>query len=51
MRRPHARPGALSIYASARTPQEVGGVRRILLQQSISDTLDDWRDRAHMEVD
>lgn len=39
------------LYASPRALQELGWAPRIPLEQSIRDTLDYWRDRAHMEVD
>jgi len=39
------------LYASPRALQELGWAPRIPLEQSIQDTLDYWRDRAHMEVD
>ena len=39
------------LYASPRALEELGWAPRIPLEQSIADTLDYWRDRAHMEVD
>ena len=38
------------LYAEPRALKELGWVPRIPLAQSISDTLDYWRERAHMEV-
>jgi len=38
------------LYASPRALKELGWAPRIPLQQSISDTLDYWRDRAHTEI-
>ncbi len=38
------------LYAEPRALKELGWAPRIPLEQSISDTLDYWRDRAHMEV-
>jgi GDP-4-dehydro-6-deoxy-D-mannose reductase len=39
------------LYALPRALQELGWTPRIPLEQSIADTLDYWRERAHMEVD
>lgn len=39
------------LYASPVALQDMGWAPRIPLEQSIRDTLDYWRDRAHMEVD
>lgn len=39
------------LYAWPRALEELGWAPRIPLEQSISDTLDYWRQRAHMEVD
>lgn len=39
------------LYASADALMELGWAPRIPLEQSIADTLDYWRERAHMEVD
>ncbi len=39
------------LYASPRALEELGWAPRIPLEQSIEDTLDYWRERAHMEVD
>ena len=39
------------LYASPRALQDLGWAPRIPLEQSIRDTLDYWRERAHMEVD
>ena len=39
------------LYASPLALQDMGWAPRIPLEQSIRDTLDYWRDRAHMEVD
>ncbi len=39
------------LYACPRALEELGWAPRIPLAQSISDTLDYWRERAHMEVD
>lgn len=39
------------LYASARALEDLGWAPRIPLERSIKDTLDYWRDRAHMEVD
>jgi len=41
----------LDLYASPRALKDLGWAPRIPLEQSIRDTLDYWRDRAHMEVD
>ena len=38
------------LYAEPRALKELGWAPRIPIEQSISDTLDYWRDRAHMEV-
>jgi GDP-4-dehydro-6-deoxy-D-mannose reductase len=38
------------LYAEPRALKELGWEPRIPLEQSIADTLDYWRDRAHMEV-
>ena len=38
------------LYAEPRALKELGWAPRIPLEQSISDTLDYWRDRAHMEI-
>jgi GDP-4-dehydro-6-deoxy-D-mannose reductase len=38
------------LYAEPRALKELGWAPRIPLEQSISDTLDYWRERAHMEV-
>ena len=38
------------LYAEPRALKELGWAPRIPLEQSIADTLDYWRDRAHMEV-
>jgi len=38
------------LYAEPRALKELGWEPRIPIEQSISDTLDYWRDRAHMEV-
>ena len=38
------------IYAEPSALKELGWQPRIPIEQSISDTLDYWRDRAHMEV-
>jgi GDP-4-dehydro-6-deoxy-D-mannose reductase len=38
------------LYAEPRALKELGWAPRIRLETSISDTLDYWRDRAHMEV-
>ena len=38
------------LYAEPRALKELGWAPRILVEQSISDTLDYWRDRAHMEI-
>ncbi len=38
------------LYAEPRALKDLGWAPRIPLEQSISDTLDYWRDRAHMEV-
>ena len=38
------------LYAEPRALKELGWEPRIPLEQSISDTLDYWRERAHMEV-
>lgn len=38
------------LYAEPRALKELGWEPRIPLEQSISDTLDYWRDRAHMEI-
>jgi GDP-4-dehydro-6-deoxy-D-mannose reductase len=39
------------LYADPRALKELGWAPRIPLERSIGDTLDYWRDRAHMEVD
>ena len=39
------------LYAEPRALKELGWEPRIPLGQSIADTLDYWRERAHMEVD
>lgn len=39
------------LYASPRALEELGWAPRIPLERSIADTLDYWRERAHMEVD
>jgi GDP-4-dehydro-6-deoxy-D-mannose reductase len=39
------------LYAFPRALKELGWAPRIPLEQSVSDTLDYWRQRAHMEVD
>ena len=39
------------LYASPRALEELGWAPRIPVEQSIADTLDFWRERAHMEVD
>ena len=38
------------LYAEPQALKELGWAPRIPLERSISDTLDYWRDRAHMEV-
>jgi len=38
------------LYAEPRALKELGWAPRIPIERSISDTLDYWRDRAHMEV-
>jgi GDP-4-dehydro-6-deoxy-D-mannose reductase len=38
------------LYAEPRALKELGWAPRIPIEQSISDTLDYWRERAHMEV-
>jgi GDP-4-dehydro-6-deoxy-D-mannose reductase len=38
------------LYAEPRALKDLGWAPRIPVEQSISDTLDYWRDRAHMEV-
>jgi len=38
------------LYAEPRALKDLGWAPRIPLEQSISDTLDYWRDRAHMEI-
>lgn len=38
------------LFADATALKELGWEPRISLEQSISDTLDYWRDRAHMEI-
>jgi len=38
------------LYAEPRALKDLGWAPRIPLEQSISDTLDCWRDRAHMEI-
>ena len=38
------------LYAEPRALKELGWAPRIPLEQSIADTLDYWRDRAHMEI-
>jgi len=38
------------LYAEPRAHKELRWAPRILVEQSISDTLDYWRDRAHMEI-
>jgi len=38
------------LYAEPRALKELGWAPRIPLEQSIGDTLDYWRDRAHMEI-
>lgn len=40
----------LDLYADPRALKELGWTHRIPLEQSIADTLDYWRERAHMEV-
>ena len=39
------------LYANPRAIKELGWAPRIPLERSIGDTLDFWRERAHMEVD
>ena len=39
------------LYADPRALKELGWAPRIPLERSIGDTLDYWRERAHMEVD
>ena len=39
------------LYADPRALKELGWAPRIPLERSIEDTLDYWRERAHMEVD
>ena len=51
LHRGHPRSFAKDLYASPRALEELGWAPRIPLEQSIADTLDYWRDRAHMEVD
>jgi GDP-4-dehydro-6-deoxy-D-mannose reductase len=38
------------LYAEPRALKDLGWAPRIPIEQSISDTLDYWRDRAHMEI-
>ena len=38
------------LYAEPRALKDLGWAPRIPIAQSISDTLDYWRDRAHMEI-
>ena len=38
------------LYAEPRALKDLGWAPRIPIEQSISDTLDFWRDRAHMEI-
>lgn len=38
------------LYAEPRALKDLGWVPRIPLEQSISDTLEYWRERAHMEI-
>ena len=39
------------LYANPRALKELGWAPRIPLERSIGDTLDYWRERAHLEVD
>ena len=40
-----------NLYANPRALKELGWAPRIPLERSIGDTLDYWRERAHLEVD